>query len=342
MNDELSTAAARTQLLQSIFPRGIPRLWCPALTHYDRDGGLDRARITAHLRRTSAHVKGFLIPGSTSDGWELNDQEALEWIDLAMDLAREMDFHLLIGALKPTIKEALRLINEIAGGAKYRALSEPHVCGFAVCAPRGETLSQAEIGDALAPVFETGLPIAFYQLPQVTKNEASPELVGEWTRRFSNFILFKDSSGADRVVQAGELLDGVFAMRGAEGDYCRWLKGAGGPYDGLLLSTANCFAPEFSRMLEAIATNNLESAQHLSEKLTVIIREVFALVSALPEGNPYANANKAIDHFFAYGPRAIDVDAPRLHSGHPLPPDVIVETGKVLHRHHFMPASGYL
>ncbi len=342
MNDEPSTAASRSQLVQRFFTDGVPRLWCPALTHYDRDGAIDSARITAHLRRTSAHVKGFLIPGSTGDGWELNDQETLQWIDLALNSAQEMNFHLLIGALKPTIDEALTLINQIAASAKYRALAHSRVCGFAVCAPRGEKVSQAEIGGALTRVFETGLPIAFYQLPQVTQNEAGPEMVCDWARRFPNFIFFKDSSGADRVVQSAGALNGVFAMRGAEGDYCRWLKGAGGPYDGLLLSTANCFGAEFSQMLTAIEANNLESARHLSDKLTAVINDVFALVKDLPAGNPFANANKAIDHFFAYGPRAGDAPVPQLHGGQPLPSEVIVETGKVLQRHHFMPASGYL
>jgi dihydrodipicolinate synthase/N-acetylneuraminate lyase len=342
MNDELLIAASRKQLLQHLFPEGIPRLWCPALTHYDRDGALDRVRITAHLRRTAAHVKGFLIPGSTSDGWELDDQEVLEWVDLALESAREMNFHLLIGALKPRMDEALGLITQIAHSAKYRALAGSRVCGFAVCGPRGENLSQVEIGNALAAVFDSGVPVAFYQLPQVTQNEAGPELASDWARRFANFILFKDSSGADRVVGSGISLGGVFTMRGAEGDYCRWLKGAGGPYDGLLLSTANCFAAEFSQMLGAIAENDVESARHLSERLTAVINEVFGLVSGLPEGNPYANANKAIDHFFAYGRRAGDVPAPRLHSGHPLPSDVVAETGKVLVRHEFMPPVGYL
>lgn len=342
MNEEISTAAPRRALLKRLFPNGVPRLWCPALTHYDQNGAMDRARITAHLRRTSAHAKGFLIPGSTSDGWELNDSELLECIDLALDAAREMNFHLLIGALKPTVNEALRLINEVARGAKYRALADSLACGFAVCAPRGGKISQTEIGQALAAVFDTGLPIAFYQLPQVTQNEAGPELVSQWARRYPNFILFKDSSGADRVAASGVAMGGVFAMRGAEGDYGRWLKAAGGRYDGFLLSTANCFAAEYSRMLDAIAANNMEPARELSDRLSALIGEAFRLVSGLSDGNPYANANKAMDHFFAYGPRAFDVPGPRLHSGRSLPREIIVETGRILERHRLMPAAGYL
>lgn len=342
MSATASIAAQRGQLLGSLFPGGIPRLWCPALAHYDSQGALDRPRIVAHLRKTSAHVKGFLIPGSTGDGWEMNEEEALQWIDIALDSAQEMNFHLLIGALKATLDETLGLINRITTLAKYRALAASRVCGFAVCAPRGEKVSQSEMDRALQAVFETGLPIAFYQLPQVTQNTAGPELVGDWAKRFPNFVLFKDSSGVDAVIQSNNSLDGVFAMRGAEGDYARWLKGRGGPYDGVLLSTANCFAAEYAQMFAAMDVKDLEGAEKLSARLTAVIKEAFDLVNGFPEGNPYANANRAIDHFFAYGPGAAKIGAARLHSGRPLPVEILSRAGDILQRRGFMPASGYL
>jgi len=69
----------------------------------------------------------------------------------------------------------------------------------------------------LTPTLELGVPVALYQLPQVTLNEIGPELVSNLAGRFPNFILFKDSSGGDRVVLSGMDLGGVFTMRGAEG-----------------------------------------------------------------------------------------------------------------------------
>src|SRR5579863_8426998 len=105
MNQPSSIASQRAQLLVRLFPKGIPRLWCPALAHYDSQGVLDRGRIMAHLRQTSANVHGFLIPGSTGDGWEMNEQEILRWVEIAFDSAAEMNFHLLIGALTATAEE---------------------------------------------------------------------------------------------------------------------------------------------------------------------------------------------------------------------------------------------
>ena len=61
------------------------------------------------------------------------------------------------------------------------------------------------------------MPMAIYQLPRVTQNELSPELARGLGSRFENFILFKDTSGTDRVALSGNSWDRVFLVRGAEG-----------------------------------------------------------------------------------------------------------------------------
>src|SRR5205823_10367658 len=126
------------------------------------------------------------------------------------------------------------------------SLLKSRVCGFAVCAPSGKEQTQAEIARGLTSILELGLPTAVYQLPQVTQNEISPGLADSLASRFQNFILFKDSSGADRVVLESKDFSGVCALRGAEGDYTRWFKTAGGPYHGFLLGSANSFGPHFA------------------------------------------------------------------------------------------------
>jgi hypothetical protein len=228
------------------------------------------------------------------------------------------------------------------GGDIENNLTKCRVCGFTVCPPRGKELSQQQIGEALASILKAGLPTALYQLPQITLNEMRPELVAELARKFSNFVLFKDTSGADYVALSGQKLENVFLVRGAEGDYVRWLKAAKGPYDGFLLSTANCFGHEFHQIIEHISSRRLKAARELSERLTSCINEVFGAVTGLPHGNPFANANKAIDHFFAHGPKAGKVSPPRLHAGTYLPVDVILATGEALARYSLMPERGYL
>lgn len=350
MTTTASTLAARSQLLQRLFPNRVPVLWCPLLTHYRSDGAIDRARMAAHLERLSPHVKGFLIPGSTGDGWEMNDAEIRQLLEIAVEECQRLDLNLLIGVLKSDAREVLKtmaqtvewLRSRTKGRSAEDSLAEAKVCGFTVCAPRGKELGQEQIESALASVLEMGLPTAVYQLPQITQNEIGPEVATSLAHRFANFILFKDTSGADRVVLSGQSLEGVFTVRGAEGDYARWLNTAGGPYHGFLLGTANCFARELHQIIDDISEKRMDEARQMASRLTSVVTEVFHLVGSLADGNPFANGNKAIDHFFAHGPRAAELSPPRLHAGGRLPLEVIRSTGEALSRHGLMPNKGYL
>ena len=80
----------------------------------------------------------------------------------------------------------------------------------------------------------------------------------------------------------------------------------------------------------------------LSNHLTRVLSNVFEVVSRLPEGNPFANANKAIDHFMGYGQKAEKISPPRLHGGKHLPEKMIQEVGRRLNRADLIPQKGYL
>src|SRR5436309_3599039 len=193
MADNATVAAQRLAILQRLFPAGVPSLWCPSLTHYDQDLRIDAARIRAHLRHLAPHVKGFLIPGSTSDGWELNDDEFWEVLELALDQAQKLELYLLVGVLKADASEALETLARVLAHLKARtnesdeekAISKARVCGFTICAPRGKAVSQQDMERGLAPILELGVPVALYQLPQVTQNEIGPELVSNQIGRAS-------------------------------------------------------------------------------------------------------------------------------------------------------------
>ena len=345
-----SVAATRARFLKDSLPDGVPLLWCPPLTHYDHQGAINASRMAGHFRHLSPYVRGFLIPGSTGDGWELTPAERRQVLAIGLEQAQQLNAHVLIGALHPDTSETLALIREDLDWLKSRsgesepakALAKARVCGFTICPPRGQHLSQQEIGRALASVLALGLPTALYQLPQVTLNEMSTDLAADLALHHANFIFFKDTSGVDAVVLSGKGLAGVFTARGAEGDYARWLKTAGGPYDGFLLASANCFARELHRVIADISAGQLEAARRLSDRLTAAVIEILRLAAPLPNGNPFTNGNKAIDHFFAYGPKAATAAPPRLHAGSCLPVEFIRSVGEILSRVQLMPAKGYL
>src|SRR6266550_8477701 len=105
MSRPTQTAVERRKLLARLLPEGIPTLWCPLITHYDRDGAIDPSRVAAHLQHLSPYVKGFLIPGSTGDGWELSDAEIRRLLEVAVEECKRLDLNLLIGVLKTDARE---------------------------------------------------------------------------------------------------------------------------------------------------------------------------------------------------------------------------------------------
>jgi dihydrodipicolinate synthase/N-acetylneuraminate lyase len=156
-----------------LFPAGIPALWCPLLTHYRDNGVIDLDRMSAHLAYLSPWVKGYLIPGSTGDGWELNEEETLALAQWAIGKGRASGTSMLLGVLRAqtqemlaTLHAMLALIRRTTGANDpHEALTAAGVCGFAVCPPRGNSLSQQEIQAGFSRALDEGLPMALYQLP---------------------------------------------------------------------------------------------------------------------------------------------------------------------------------
>jgi dihydrodipicolinate synthase/N-acetylneuraminate lyase len=380
-----SVPALRTDMVRTLFPGGIPRLWCPLLTHYDDHGELDTRRIAAHIRHMRPWVSAFLAPGSTGDGWEMSEAESTGLLDFLLDEAARQDFSLMIGVLRtgrgevvPAIRAALARYT--GGDGSAAALAARRICGFTVTAPKGADLPQAVIRAELEAIAAMGVPLALYQLPQITENEIDPGTVEALVAARPNIYMLKDTSGEDRVIGAGADLQNLFMVRGAEGDYARWTRANGGPYDGFLLSTANSFARELAIVVgldgdgdespagaampgggtgtvaagRVGAANSVESRAatpgagtvaagretsvagtsvptgrpaEVSARISRAVATVFAAAASLSFGNPFANANKAFDHHFAWGPAAGDHAPPMTHSGERLP-NTLIETAR--------------
>ena len=87
----MDVIAARRTLVASLFPQGIPHLWCPLLTHFRADGELDAVRIRRQLQAIATHVRGLLVPGSTGEGWEMTDQEVHRLLEVTLDTGTSLD-----------------------------------------------------------------------------------------------------------------------------------------------------------------------------------------------------------------------------------------------------------
>ncbi|MFM7322957.1 MAG: dihydrodipicolinate synthase family protein [Armatimonadota bacterium] len=298
-----------------------PPLWCPLLTRHTAGGSIDAEAMRRHAATLRPHVDGLLMPGSTGDGWQLDDAQTDTVTRLGAELSREHGFALLAGAFAPSLEGILaRADRVLAAGAP----------GIAVCAPHGDR-SPSEIEDALEHVLALGHPTALYQLPQITGNRIAPDSAAALAKRHQNLKWFKDSSGEDTVAVSGLLPPTVVLVRGAEGDYARWLAPQG-PYHGFLLSTANCF-PE---ALRAVVDDPVGRAD-LSNALSAVVAEAFAAVAGFPHSNAFANANKALDHALRARATRTEPAPPIVHGGASLPVDALRRVAVALARFPIQP-----
>jgi dihydrodipicolinate synthase/N-acetylneuraminate lyase len=299
----------RRRTIKTLFPQGIPKLFCPTITHYGSSAmSFDEVRTRKHYVFLSKYVGGCLVPGSTGDGWIMNNNQIMDILLLQCQNVQKYGGILLAGILKPETRQMLSEIDLLVNMVKRHTdrndlvgFMQLGIGGITVCAPTGGNYTQYEIERALAAILSRGLPTAIYQLPQVTHNEIAPKVLGNLAQHYPNFFLFKDTSGEDRVARSGIDLNGVILVRGAEGDFAQWYKGLGGAYDGFLVSTANVFAPEISEIMRLADAGEKEIARNLSQKLSGLIYDLFKLFSCIKQTNVFASANKALDHLNAYG-----------------------------------------
>jgi dihydrodipicolinate synthase/N-acetylneuraminate lyase len=340
----------RATLTRQLFPAGVPLLWSPTLVFYDETGGIDHARQQAHLAFMAPHVRGVLVPGSTGDAWEMNDDEALAALEAVIPYAVREGLDLLVGALRPTVETTRALIDKVLAHLQKRggtrsvpdAFAAANVRGITIAAPTSQTpLSEEALRTTLEALLAIGLPMALYQLPQVTGNTLSPALVAGLAERFPNLLLFKDSGGHDEVALSGRMPGGVVLLRGAEGDYARWIKARGGPYDGFLLSTANSFPSQLASMLRDLEQGRTAEAERCSAAVSAVVADAFAAVAEVRVGNAFTNANKALAHVMAYGRGALEAPPPRLYAGKHLSRSVLETVAASLDRHGLLPQRGY-
>lgn len=236
---------------------GFPVLWFPPLTFYKEGGEIDYDRMSVQLKKIRPFCKGVLVPGSTGDGWVLGREKSEDLVRFFLKSEGFDRFDIMIGALMPTADETLAsvrrwcgILREVSGkAADKEAMEALGVKAFVFCVPAGIESPQRQKQE-MGQILKTGLPMAFYQLPLVTGVTVAPEVVAELAGTYPNLIAAKDSGGKDEMAESGILKDRLMLLRGAEGDPTEMLLGSEPVYDGLLLSTVNCFAEKYCGMLE--------------------------------------------------------------------------------------------
>jgi 4-hydroxy-tetrahydrodipicolinate synthase len=321
-------------------------LWVPLLTHYRASTTpsgavrVDPERMASQVRAISPAVRQFLLAGSTGDGWELE-------LDAFMDivrLSRRQDVFggskLLYGILRPTTEEVVDWAVRLEASLAADGGPAGEYMGLAVCPPINPAADQATILRHYQTVLDrTTSPVAVYQLPQVTQCTIERETM-EYLARDKRVTMFKDTSGTDTVAQGGPI-SGVLLVRGAEGNYVESLASEG-PYDGWLLSSGNVFGPAFRRMLDLRANGVTLRARQLSSVVASMVEALFEAAGNVPFGNPFSNANRAVDHLLARGGSWRDSPLPMTVNGTALPAELISAAEDIIGHLPGIRQKGYL
>jgi len=316
-------------------------LWVPLLSHYKPGGDqLDPDRIAQHARAIRQNVRGFLLAGSTGDGWDMDDI----MFDQILTLAERRDAFdsstaLIFGSLRATTDQVIARAKRVeAWAAEGRAAGT--VVGHTICPPIQADADQAAILAHYHAVLDaTTLPIAVYQLPQVVQCTIEAATLKTLTDT-GRVILFKDTSGEDAVSKAGFKDKRVYMLRGAEGGYAQALK-PGGDYDGWLLSTANAFGPWLADIARLNETDTA-AANDLSDRVSNVVATLFEEAAKVPFANPFSNANRAADHIIANGQHWRDVPAPIAITGDYLPRSLLARADEGIGLLGPLPPMGYM
>jgi dihydrodipicolinate synthase/N-acetylneuraminate lyase len=336
----------RRELLHSLVPDTLPALWVPLLTSYRIASAgtlIDDVHMRAHAARVGGSVPLWMVAGSTGDGWNLDDAQYDALMRLAADGLRACaEARVLVALLRGDTAGVLELIDRlhrIAGTradaslaentARLRALGWVGIC---VCPPVGAATTQAQIRNHYEAVLERArMPLALYQLPQVTACRIEPATYRELVTAHVEIIMFKDTSGEDTIAHevpgAGPLL-----VRGAEGGYAQALAALGGAYDGFLLSTANVFGAELRQFMLQARAGRSEDARALGARLEARIMALFEAGTGAPIGNVFSNTNRAIAHILEHGRSWRDQPLPMLFDGSRLPRELVDRVAHVLAR----------
>lgn len=352
-SDEAVVRERRAAMFGRIFMGGVPKIWCQPLVHVKEDGSLDIPRITAHFNSIYPFVRGYYLPFACRE--DLIDGRP--FFQAIVELtSSEPNLHVIAGANAEDLTESCDLVMDTFQWMKSRvspnmptefALKAHTIAGFAITPPYSiGQMSEQELIQGFEDIFAMDLPIAIVQPPPPAVNQLSFGAYSTLARTYSNFLFLLDRSGSDAIAcqlenhgQSIEEETRVKLLQGVDSDYDVWLNPSG-PYSGMVLHTANCFAPQMNFILDRLRNNDLKEANTYSHKISKVdnhaaaVSHMFQVINGvlallvdthlgLGTGHFEAAAMTVIDQVMAYGPtESLSAPEPRLWNGTTIPKTV--------------------
>ncbi len=268
--------------LKGVFP--------PAVTPFNRRGGIDEKAFTENLRRyTGVGLGGVLVSGSTGEMPYLSGKERLRLVELARQIVRPPEL-LLVGTGKETTRASLELSREaLALGADVVLVVTPHYYK-----PRMDTPTLLAHYRAIADGIRG--PLVIYNIPPFTGVRVEPAALGALARH-PNIVGVKESSGDfEYVKQILKVLPKNFhVLSGSAKIYLRSLDAGA---KGGVLGQAD-FAPDLCIALdESFRQGRRKVAQEFQDRLLPLVEKI-----SLPFGVPGIKAAMDLVGYAGGSPR---------------------------------------
>ncbi|MGI5899303.1 MAG: hypothetical protein ACOX8S_05180 [Christensenellales bacterium] len=340
-----SVSDKRADLIKRLFPSGVPRIFCPVLTHLTPDGEVDDFRMRAMIRSLAPHVGGLIAAGGTGDGWAMNRSQCNQVLEACLAEAKGLGMRVMFSVLEEETQDAYgtivyhlyQLEREYGNKDAVDNLASAGLCGYSVCLPMGKHLTRQEIEHELQPLMELGVPIALVNAPDKIGYNIDVEIINCFASKYPNFYMYQDNSGEDLYVQSGQTDESLLLMRGSDYDYSQWYR----YYDGFNLPSANAFAPALARVWAELEDESPELAEELSQKVSSVFSNLVQIAEKY-DGDSRAIAARIADHFRAYGKDAWDMDMAPMLDGQEISYRDIEQAGDHINESGLLNDRGYM
>ncbi len=241
-------------------------VFCPAITPFNRSGGVDEGHFRENLQRLSGiGLAGILVAGSTGEAPYLTERERLRLVEVARKAVKAPEV-LMVGTGLESTAATLDLSREVeARGADALLVLTPN---YYKPAMRADALV-AHYRKVAAGVKG---PVMIYSIPQFTGLDVDPATIGKLSR-LPNVLGLKESSGRLDFVKAvlGQVKRGFRVLVGAPSIFYDSLcEGAVGG----VLGVAN-YAPKLCvELYQAFLRRELDAARAAQERLAPLGQKI--------------------------------------------------------------------
>jgi 4-hydroxy-tetrahydrodipicolinate synthase len=240
------------------------------VTPFDRDGKVDQSALRKLVKHQIENGTDFLVVlGTTGESATLSQEEQDEVLSIVID-ENQKKLPIVLGMGGNNTAELSQ---------KMAAFNNPDVDAFLSASPHYNKPTQKGIVEhfkTLAKV--TTRPIILYNVPGRTASNMTAETTIELSH-IDNIIAVKEASGdIDQVMQIIDKAAPGFIVLSGEDALTMPIVALGG--HGVISVVANAFPNQFSQMIKATNTHDLDKARSLHYQLLDLINLLFA------EGNP--------------------------------------------------------